>query len=478
MNVYDRTHRQSGSALPIYIRMLLLFAATVAPSIEANAGVRISSMPESSPTYHPSFIEGYSSLSALPYAPFALGSVHFRGWQQNGSQEQRNGAYLVYRYKIEFDEQVDLEEIVVRGAAFNGDTSVLRLLNSQRSELRTVHTTFGNFYSLNILDCRGVRGSTFYLDEFDTSQTWRFRDAILISYRSTSAFENVTAEPSSSATFPIGTNNGGFISKSDHVSAPSDFKSVQYRGTATGGNLLAYKLKIDYSTPVIFRYGLTRGAAFIGTFRASSLVGTTVSTMPTSSAPSNQYFGFLLDCRRYLGNSLRLEETDTNSIWRYRDAISFIVEPAIAVQISGTVLLADLASGVSVIGEPIELEVYSGQSRLESQQVFLDGAGKFYAQVHNTGPVDVFLKGRHWLRSKKAMQLVQGENNLATVALCNGDADGDNYIGSDDYLLLNMAFDTVFGDIRYNLNVDFNGDGYIGTDDYLILSRNFDKQGD
>lgn len=67
------------------------------------------------------------------------------------------------------------------------------------------------------------------------------------------------------------------------------------------------------------------------------------------------------------------------------------------------------------------------------------------------------------------------QTQLVTIAL--GDADGDNYVGSDDYLALNAAFDTNAGDDDYNDQVDFNLDGYIGSDDYLVLNHYFDTTG-
>ena len=64
------------------------------------------------------------------------------------------------------------------------------------------------------------------------------------------------------------------------------------------------------------------------------------------------------------------------------------------------------------------------------------------------------------------------------VSLINGDCDGDNTIGTDDYLLLNGAFDTVPGDALFDARADLNGDESVGTDDYLILNAVFDTSGD
>ena len=62
--------------------------------------------------------------------------------------------------------------------------------------------------------------------------------------------------------------------------------------------------------------------------------------------------------------------------------------------------------------------------------------------------------------------------------MINGDCDGNNYIGTDDYLILNQSFDRLFGETGYDDRADLDGDGYIGTDDYLLFNDGFDTQGD
>lgn len=65
-----------------------------------------------------------------------------------------------------------------------------------------------------------------------------------------------------------------------------------------------------------------------------------------------------------------------------------------------------------------------------------------------------------------------------TYVLTNGDADGDNYIGTDDYLLINGSFDKSLGDGGFLANADLNRDDYVGTDDYLIMNDSFDQPGE
>ena len=67
-----------------------------------------------------------------------------------------------------------------------------------------------------------------------------------------------------------------------------------------------------------------------------------------------------------------------------------------------------------------------------------------------------------------------------------GDLNQDNYIGTDDYLILSNLMDTTIDDEYWEYGpdgvpgswADFNGDLAITTDDYLIFSSNFDLSGD
>lgn len=59
-----------------------------------------------------------------------------------------------------------------------------------------------------------------------------------------------------------------------------------------------------------------------------------------------------------------------------------------------------------------------------------------------------------------------------------GDADGDNYIGTDDYLILNASFDLYKGDPGFDPRADFDGNGYVGTDDYYRMNAAWDQEGD
>lgn len=119
-------------------------------------------------------------------------------------------------------------------------------------------------------------------------------------------------------------------------------------------------------------------------------------------------------------------------------------------------------------------------SVLETRNIPLGPFGAFGFKTNLRGQILLRVKSSHWLRSVQPFaqnHTDPGTHGLA-FALINGDCDGDNYIGTDDYLVLNGAFDTLLGDAGYDERADLDGDGYVGTDDYLIFSASFDQSGD
>ena len=167
--------------MSIQLLFLLLFTASClfiqAMSVNPSA---ITPTVDSSDTYPVGTDwDGLVSTSDDPIAPFSEQGVHFKGWASGGSAEKRGEAYLVYRFRIEFPEEVQLDCITVGGAGDQSVDAVLRLLDENMNEL-VVQPTFGfNTYGLHFLQANGATGTVFYLDEFDNSTTWCFRDRIV-----------------------------------------------------------------------------------------------------------------------------------------------------------------------------------------------------------------------------------------------------------------------------------------------------------
>lgn len=113
-----------------------------------------------------------------------------------------------------------------------------------------------------------------------------------------------------------------------------------------------------------------------------------------------------------------------------------------------------------------------------SRTTTLDASGNF--TVENVFPLfyDVAVKADTWLAKKAAADMRVSNVSGLNYVLINGDADGDNYIGTDDYLIINGSFDKSLGDVGFLANADLNRDDYVGTDDYLIMNDSFDQPGE
>lgn len=92
---------------------------------------------------------------------------------------------------------------------------------------------------------------------------------------------------------------------------------------------------------------------------------------------------------------------------------------------------------------------------------------------------DIVVKVGHWLAKRvKSIYMESGLTGEVSASLLNGDCDGDNYIGTNDYLIVSNSFDKGLGEAGYDPRADLNNDGTVNTDDYLILNENFDTYGD
>ena len=155
------------------------------------------------------------------------------------------------------------------------------------------------------------------------------------------------------------------------------------------------------------------------------------------------------------------------------------VEPRIEpTPVAGTVSLEGIpAEDVSKVRATIWIR--SGADLVELHRVKLGPNGQFFVTTALRGPYTILAKGPTWLAQSAGMFNITntGVFNL-NFSLKNGDCDGDNYIGTDDYLILNDSFDKVSEDITFDPRADLNLDNYVGTDDYLLLNANFDVTGD
>lgn len=120
-----------------------------------------------------------------------------------------------------------------------------------------------------------------------------------------------------------------------------------------------------------------------------------------------------------------------------------------------------------------------------------DSVGQFSLSIPNgnvntTSYYDVYVKVSRHLSQKMTTKfdafgnvsfpVTDGVPGLPTAV--GGDCDNDDYVGTDDYLIVSAAFDTSNGEPGWDARADLDEDGTVSTDDYLIVSEAFDTAGD
>ncbi len=114
--------------------------------------------------------ETFTSTTDDPLGPFSGQSVMYRGLNQGGDAQ-------VYRYRLDFAQEVTLDSIVFEGAAwFN---SSIHLLDEQDIQLKSiVSLPGGNSFQRHVLVASGITGRTFFLEETNGDTIWRYRSRI------------------------------------------------------------------------------------------------------------------------------------------------------------------------------------------------------------------------------------------------------------------------------------------------------------
>ena len=114
-------------------------------------------------------------------------------------------------------------------------------------------------------------------------------------------------------------------------------------------------------------------------------------------------------------------------------------------------------------------------------QVPFNPVNKKFATGLLPGSYDAYIVGDGFL-SKRLGRLEFTDTNadldVGTLELRVGDIDGDDQIGTDDYLILNQTLDLDPSDPNFDGRADLDRDGFVTSDDYLLFSFNFDRTGD
>ena len=103
----------------------------------------------------------YVSDTDDPLGPWSGQSVHFRGLDWEGQE-------LVYRYKLEFDQDVEIDSIAISGAAWDQ----LRLLDGNMNELKLFDLPGGNELHTYTIHTYGAVDEVYYIEEINNGYTY------------------------------------------------------------------------------------------------------------------------------------------------------------------------------------------------------------------------------------------------------------------------------------------------------------------
>ena len=158
---------------------IISFRNRVASPVLGN--FTITALSETCPIY-PAMenMEGFISDSDDPLAPWSGVSILFQGTDNCPGRDMIGSASLIYRYRLEFEKVTKLTSITVSGAAFWGPNNVLRVLDENRNVVGNVYTFGGNTIQTQVVTLQDVEGKIFFVEEFDTSSAWRFRQRIVV----------------------------------------------------------------------------------------------------------------------------------------------------------------------------------------------------------------------------------------------------------------------------------------------------------
>lgn len=247
--------------------------------------------------------------------------------------------------------------------------------------------------------------------------------------------------------------------------------------TDATGVLYARTFDVPYSAPVM-RFDSTDGT-YKGTFGNGFIYGSGSEAgmiiMPDGTALVNTFMGGLGHCL--------MRFTAADGTYKGYLGFGFINGFALAQErpapITGTISLEGCPTVPAGTNAVVSIYKTGTATLLEQYTVPVAANGAYSVSIYERGQVDMYVKCSRWLQKKKVVTNdVDGLTGINFVNLLGGDANNDNYVGTDDYLIMNAAFDTFTGDAKFDVRADFLCDGYIGTDDYLILNANFDTLGD
>lgn len=167
--------------LPLWICMICfnnvsfieINGLVIQSAIANNTACNISTVPSSGTYANGTELYGFISESSNPLDVWSNISVIFLG--DNGILTK------IYRYKIDCFNTINVTKLVIIGAGFNNGEIYIKDINN--NTLWNHSLTYSNLYiEQRFTDIINVTGTTFFLDEYDTSSTWRYRKFIQVTY--------------------------------------------------------------------------------------------------------------------------------------------------------------------------------------------------------------------------------------------------------------------------------------------------------
>ncbi|MCW5943861.1 MAG: hypothetical protein KIS66_16645 [Fimbriimonadaceae bacterium] len=171
--------------------------------------------------------------------------------------------------------------------------------------------------------------------------------------------------------------------------------------------------------------------------------------------------------------------SETVTLSAFWDGLLRTVSVPIAAPGFGGVLDLDGASGnYRPTLADLEFREVGLPNNLVTKRVTIDAQGRFQTDAPSNRAFDVSVKIENWLRRTTTFDTRNGPITNASLALLNGDCNGDNSVNVADFLLLRRAFGSSVGQSEYRSTTDLTRDGSVNVADFLALRRNFGRTGD
>ncbi len=169
------------------------------------------------------------------------------------------------------------------------------------------------------------------------------------------------------------------------------------------------------------------------------------------------------------------------SPWPLRNLATTCVTVSTTDAFSGDIVTINATvKNLGAITETFKVTTYYNSTLIATQTTTLT-AGSTTKLTYNWNTTNV-QKGNYTI-SATAQPIPYIERNYTDNTIKDGnvlvkfpgDANGDGYVTSADFSILQGAYGSITGQPSYDIRADFNGDGYISSADFSVLQGNYGK---